>query len=302
MSNPAIVFGDLLVPVFRDSCTFIAENCRKNGTAWGYPIFGRFGFKQKDAEFNFYRVLDFIMNEGQILKSNQERRRHKRIIYEANVSHTVASSDAIHFGKMFNFSKRGVYFESDQSLQPGQDIALGLAASADSYSNDTNFVFDVKIIWRKALEDSQFGYGYGGKFLYPVDSKREDGIALHTAGPTLPFDKIKPERESRQHSRRLYNKSLKFRHNHVEYTGFVANIGRGGAFILTEEQFDIGAKITLIVPGIHTRKKVNVTGRIVRLTPDGIGVGFERRSGRERRGDTDRRTGQDRRASERHKD
>jgi Tfp pilus assembly protein PilZ len=298
MSNPAIVFGDLMVPVFRDSCTFIAEN----RTAWGYPIFGRFGFMQKDAEFNFYRVLDCIMNEGRILKSNQERRRHKRIIYEANVSHSVASSDAIHSGKMFNFSKRGIYFESDQSLQPGQDIALGIAASAEAYSNDINFLFDVKIIWRKALEDSQFGFGYGGKLLNAANSKLDDGNALPTAVPTLPFDEIKPERESRQHSRRPYNKSLKFRHNNVEYAGFVANIGRGGALILTEEQFAIGGRITLIVPGIHTGKKVKVTGRIVRLTPDGIGVRFEDRSGRERRGDMNRRTGQDRRDSKRRKD
>ncbi len=298
MSKPAIVCGDLMVPVFRDSCTFIA----KNWTAWGYPIFGWFGFKPKDAEFNFYRVLDFIMNEGQILKSNQERRRHKRIIYEANVSHTVASSDATHSGKMFNFSKRGVYFESDQSLHPGQDIALGIAASAETYRNDINFLFDVKIIWRKALEDSQFGFGYGGKLLNAVNSKLDDGNALHTAGPTLPFDEIKPERESRQHSRRPYNKSLKFRHNNVEYTGFVANIGRGGALILTEEQFAIGGRITLIVPGIHTRKKVNVNGRIVRLAPDGIGVRFEGRSGRERRGNMNRRTGQDRRDLKRPKD
>jgi Tfp pilus assembly protein PilZ len=242
------------------------------------------------------------MNEGKILKSEQERRRHKRFIYEAQIAYTIASSDTIRSGKMFNFSKGGIYFESEQSLPPGQDIVLDLATNAESDDDDICFLFDVKIIWRKSLQDSSLPYGYGGKFLNPVDSKIEDDGTLHTGVSTFPFDELEPESETRQHPRRPYNKPLKFRHNHVEYTGFVANIGRGGAFIATGEQFAIGAKITLMVPGIHTRKEVKITGRIVRRTPDGIGLRFERRSGRERRGDADRRIGQDRRGWERRKD
>ena len=138
------------------------------------------------------------MNEGKILKSDPERRRHKRFIYEAHISQRVTTSDTIRSGKMLNFSKGGIYFESDQRIPPGQEMAFGFASYPDSSGNDANFLFDVKIIWRKAPQDAHFRYGYGGQFLHPVDSNLEDGRALNTGTPRLPFGEIQPERESRR--------------------------------------------------------------------------------------------------------
>ena len=61
------------------------------------------------------------------MKIENERRRHKRFKYEAHVSHDVSANDSIHTGKMFNFCKGGLYFESDQYICPGEDIFVGLA-------------------------------------------------------------------------------------------------------------------------------------------------------------------------------
>ena len=103
------------------------------------------------------------------------------------------------------------------------------------------------------------------------------------------------ENDSRKQNRRPYSKFLHFSYNDNYYKQVAANIGRGGAFILTKEKFALGGKLTLTVPGSQSRKKINVNCWIVRISPDGIGVSFERRAGRERRNDLDRRTGSERR-------
>lgn len=235
------------------------------------------------------------------MKLDNERRRHKRFKYEALISHDVSADDIIHPGKMFNFSKGGLYFESDQTIYPGEDIFVGLAIHADSPGNDTQLLIEVKIIWHKELENPSFRYGYGGQFLSSCDAFIETAQIKEFEKQASPIVDFQGENDSRKHSRKPYHKSLRFSFKKQEYKGFVANIGRGGAFILTKEKFALGGRIKLAVPGRKTRKEVKVTGWIVRVSPEGIGLSFERRSGRERRSDLDRRTGSERRDRKRRK-
>ena len=233
------------------------------------------------------------------MKIDKERRRDQRFRYEAHVSLDVPPNDAIHAGKMFNFCKGGLYFESDQKIYPGQDIVVGLAIHAESTGKDAQLIFEVKIIWHKQLEDSLFRYGFGGKFLNSHDSSDSLPEAGKIKKPAeqiaLPID-FSGEDDSRKHKRIAYNKFLSFSYRNNDYKQVVANIGRGGAFISTKEKFDLGGMLTLFVPGSQSRKEVKVTGWIVRTSPEGIGVSFERRTGRERRNDLDRRTGSERRS------
>ena len=75
----------------------------------------------------------------------------------------------------------------------------------------------------------------------------------------------------------------------------VTNISRGGAFVDTGSKISLGERINLVIHGSKNHKDVRLKGWIVRLGPEGVGVSFDRRSGRERRYDLDRRTGLDRR-------
>lgn len=229
------------------------------------------------------------------MKLDTERRRHKRFKYEALISHDVSINGITHSGKMFDFSKGGLYFESDQAIYPGQSIFVALAIHAESPGKDTQLLFDVKILWAKELEDSFLSYGYGGKFLGTYDLFAETGQIKEIEKNVSPSDDLRNEIDSRKHIRRLYNKSLRFSYDNNEYKGVVSNIGRGGAFILTKENFVLGGRIKLVVPKLKTRQEVKVTGWIVRISPEGIGVSFERRTCRERRSDLDRRTGLERR-------
>ena len=226
---------------------------------------------------------------------DKERRQHKRFKYEAPISHDVPIDDVIHSAKMFNFSKGGLYFESEQIIHPGEDIFVGLAMHTGSAGEDSQLLFEVKILWREEIDNSHQLYGYGGKFLHSHESFPDTGPTAGFETQAAPVGDFRGENDARKYSRKSLTKNLRLLYNKAEYKGVVVNIGRGGAYILTEGKFALGGRIKLAGPSGKTRKEFKVNSWIVRISPEGIGVSFERRSGRERRSDLDRRTGLERR-------
>ena len=110
---------------------------------------------------------------------------------------------------------------------------------------------------------------------------------------------LKAEKDSRKHPRRSCKKQLFFTTRYQHIKGLATNISRGGAFIETESKISLGERINLVIHGSKIHKGVRLRGWIVRLGRQGVGVSFNRRSGRERRYDLDRRTGLDRRKVDR---
>ena len=106
---------------------------------------------------------------------------------------------------------------------------------------------------------------------------------------------LKAEKDSRKHPRRSCKKQLFFTIRYQHFKGLATNISRGGAFVETESKISLGERINLVIHGSKIHKGVRLRGWIVRLGRQGVGVSFNRRSGRERRYDLDRRTGLDRR-------
>ena len=106
---------------------------------------------------------------------------------------------------------------------------------------------------------------------------------------------MKSEKDSRKHPRRPCKKPLFFSYMDRHVKGLVTDISRGGAFVETGSKISLGARINLVIQGSNHHKGVRLRGWIVRLGPQGVGVSFDRRSGRERRFDLDRRTGLNRR-------
>ena len=235
------------------------------------------------------------------MKLDTERRRYKRFKYEALISHDISTNGNRYPGKMVNFSKGGLYFESEQAIYPGEELFVALAIHADSSAKDTQLLFEVRILWHKKVTDSPLCYGYGGKFLSTDDSSTETGQIQEKEieKKVSPSHDFGGENDSRKHIRKPYRKMLLFLYDSSEYKGFVSNISRGGVFILTKEDFVLGSKIKLVYLALKTRKAAKKSGWIVRKTHEGIGVSFERRAGRERRCDLDRRTGLDRRSRKR---
>jgi hypothetical protein len=101
--------------------------------------------------------------------------------------------------------------------------------------------------------------------------------------------------DSREHPRRACKKSLYFLNKSQQTKGLAINISRGGIFVESGSKMALGECINLLITESHGHKGVNVRGWVVRLGSGGVGISFNRRSGRERRYNLDRRTGLDRR-------
>lgn len=234
--------------------------------------------------------------------STTERRKHKRHRYEAFISHDILSPEVKPAGKIFNFSKQGLYFESNHNFLPLEEIFVEIIDPTGSPDTEQELIFDVEIIWRKKLSDPAFRYGYGAKFKFSnatIEHKIKSASFQKPPLPqpklALPQLKLEDETEARESPRKRCNQLIEFNHGNQAYKGWVTSISRGGAFIKTRSKFPLGRKIRIVI----SRGKTNIDwqrlGWIVRVNSEGFGVSFDRRSGSERRYDLDRRFGKDRR-------
>jgi Tfp pilus assembly protein PilZ len=238
----------------------------------------------------------------------QEKRNNKRFILEAVVWHSNVLPGVLYKAKISNLSKGGVYFETDQFLYPGEKIHIAKISVASKkkgterdhvaikgQGKNAKYFDPIQIKWRKELTDSQFRFGYGAEFTQD-DSKLAKLIIMSTADTQN--DKSEAweyKKDPRELRRENYRKEITFSSKNSNHQGFITNINRGGAFIETGDAFSLGQVIKLVVPGDGIFKPLKLKGWVVRLAPGGIGVKFEKRSGRERRQDIDRRTGAERR-------
>ena len=96
---------------------------------------------------------------------NTEFKDRKRFTYKAEIYHDSLSPDVFYAATMHNFSRGGLYFESDQSLDIGDYINLRIKHPPHSSGKDNLYELGVEITWRKSLRYSSFRYGYGAKFI-----------------------------------------------------------------------------------------------------------------------------------------
>jgi len=224
-----------------------------------------------------------------------DRRKYRRFEYEAVISHDILAKKAVCRGKIYNFSKGGLYFESDQTLNPGEQVCLEIVSHPDSSDNDVHLFYGVEITWHQKLQNSYLRHGFGARFISPdqpplknLDVTRFEKVAKLQKDPT-------GEKDPRQHVRKPYNKKLLLTCNQHTYKGLIRDISSHGAFITTDNRFALGQSVDMVIADGKIRGRTSLRGWVVRLAPDGIGVKFDRRSGKERRCDLDRRTGRDRR-------
>lgn len=234
--------------------------------------------------------------------STTERRKHRRHQYEAFISHDILSPEVKSAGKIYNFSKQGLYFESNHNFLPLEEIFVEIIDPARSSDTEQELVFDVEVIWRKKLPDAPFRYGYGAKFKFSNETIEQKIKSASFKKPPLPQPKLalpqpksEDETDSREFPRKRCRQAVYFNHGSQVYEGWVTNISRGGAFINTRGKFSLGRKIRIVITGGETSLDLQRPGWIVRVNSEGFGVSFDRRSGSERRYDLDRRFGKDRR-------
>jgi Tfp pilus assembly protein PilZ len=223
-----------------------------------------------------------------MVNAKSDQRYKKRYKYEATIWHDNLFPEIFYETKMRNLSRGGIYFESDQTLYAGERIYVAIKDPAGS-DNDYKDCVQVEIKWRKILGDSKFQYGYGARFM---DSRNILWDAIDPAGLASDgaADKgYKLKSDSRQDPRCPYRRVTFFTAQNRNHRGFITNISRSGAFLVSRYKFTLGQQITLIIPGGQKHSDLKLKGSVVRLSTKGAGVKFDRRTGRERRKGGDRR-------------
>ena len=94
-----------------------------------------------------------------------ERREHERIPCEIPILHNTSPPDFFYKGTMFNFSKEGLYFESDEDLLQGHEISISINKPQTQFPKMPHQYFDVKIIWCQKLSGSSDQVGYGARII-----------------------------------------------------------------------------------------------------------------------------------------
>jgi len=94
-------------------------------------------------------------------KDNSEKRSSSRFDHKAKITLERFEVGVIQEARMHNYSKSGVYFESDFYLVPGAEIYIGISSSPFAAEPGVYECYRSVVKWRKFLEHSAFDYGYG---------------------------------------------------------------------------------------------------------------------------------------------
>ena len=222
------------------------------------------------------------------MELNLDQRQSRRLKYEAVIWHDNLLPEIFYAAKIYNISKGGVYFESDQIIYPGEEISLTLKNPASSADAPKEYLH-IEIKWHKDLQNASFRFGYGAKFISPVDTLVKSFEKLRLRKSSLQNTAVKHQIDPRRHPRKAYRKLTRFTSKNRTYRGLITDISRGGAFIVSKNKFSLGQMIHLFITGRKNNKDVKLTGWVVRLEATGFGLRFDRRTGRDRRRGLDRR-------------
>ena len=98
------------------------------------------------------------------IPEHRDEMRYKR---KAKILLEAPPSGAYYKAKMINFSRGGMYFESDYAPLPGTEIFIGIESSPYDFSAD---VYRAQVRWRKELSDqrSKYAFGVGVKYNQPI--------------------------------------------------------------------------------------------------------------------------------------
>jgi len=95
----------------------------------------------------------------------KERREYERFPCKTPILHSTNPTDFYHNGIMYNFSKRGLYFECDEDLLEGHEISISIIKPQQQFAENPHKYFGVKIIWCQKLSDSSYHVGYCAKLI-----------------------------------------------------------------------------------------------------------------------------------------
>ena len=235
-----------------------------------------------------------------------EKRANPRISCKIPATIEELKESFLYRARLVNYSKNGMFLETDVVLESDAEIVIGLEDSPFSsreFSSDEPACYRASVKWQRHIRGSIFNYGYGVQII--SDADQEKSIVKGS----------RKKRELRRHPRRTYSRPVYFTSENQFYKGLTRDISRHGVFVKTKGAFRAGQTIKLVIPGTKIDNGVMLKGEVIHSNPSGIGVKFqtllkkkatmknrgERRSGTDRRSlffseyDPEKRSGHDRR-------
>ena len=195
------------------------------------------------------------------MDENPENRDNARIKYKSPVTIENLKAGIIYQARMLDYSKYGLYFETDSLLPLGEEVFIGIEYSPFSESNDTYECLRAKIMWRRGLPTSYFKFGYGVRFSIDYDKQRSQ------------TGNLKIVEDQRKHQRIPYSKPIVYATKNQLFKGLTKDISPAGVFIETDNTLHAGQIITLTIP-LKKAKTAKIKGQVVWSNQDGFGVKF----------------------------
>jgi Tfp pilus assembly protein PilZ len=190
-----------------------------------------------------------------------EKRKDTRIYYRTPIAIEESGVFFIYRARLANYSKKGIYFETDLLLYPGAKVYIGIQDSTHKFFSADYGSFLVEIIWRRCLSEISVNYGYGATLIFDKaenKSQRNDHVEL---------------KEFRKNPRKLFSKLTYLTSRNKYYEGVIKNLSHDGAFIKTNTKFSNGDELKLVVPGLN--KYILIRCKIIHFNQTGFGVKFK---------------------------
>jgi Tfp pilus assembly protein PilZ len=197
------------------------------------------------------------------MTDNPENRNNARIDYKSPVTIENLKAGIIYQARMLNFSKYGLYFETDSLLNLGDEIFIGIEYSPYADSADTYECVRAKIMWRRELPTSFFKFGYGVKYSIDYDKQKSRNGGL------------KIVEDQRKHARKRYYQHIIYAARNKILSGITKDISPSGVFIESRNRLQAGQTVTLTLP-LKNNRKAKIKGEVIWAGPEGFGVKFLR--------------------------
>jgi hypothetical protein len=196
-----------------------------------------------------------------MMVDNFDDRGAKRIALATPLQVTDLTSGEIFEAKMLDYSEGGISFASDGLFEKGTPLFFGILYPPDYVTSRILEYYKGKVMWRKDSKQSPLGYEYGVRMV--SESSRQDSSTKDA----------KKTKESRNHPRRPFSRSLRFGIEKDIYTGSTKNISASGVFIATKEKLKVGQLLHLNLP-LKKGEMAGTIGQIVWINDEGFGLKF----------------------------
>ena len=183
--------------------------------------------------------------------------RDERIPFKADIAHDVVIPDVLYDGKIYNLSGGGIYFESNELIEPGDEISITVKKI-----DGTATTFDVEVVRRENIECSEYEFGYGARAIGP------EKILVQI------LDKVPNKRKNRrQHPRVDYDNIFIVRYRKRKFSVWIKNISLGGAYFQTTLKFTLGKRLAVKIgkKSAYIRRQ----GKIIRIDATGFAIQFD---------------------------